>query len=108
MNDLPFQPLLFGGDINVYSVARAFHEAYGVRSIAYGKYPSFPCHGSAIIDYRVCPDNESADAFRRNAKAVAEEFPEYRRGPAGHPHQQGEVLSAVRPVRGGPPGHLHL
>lgn len=76
MNDLPFQPLLFGGDINVYSVARAFHEAYGVRSIAYGKYPSFPCHGSAIIDYRVCPDNESADAFRRNAKAVAEEFPD--------------------------------
>ena len=30
-----FQPLLFGGDINVYSVARAFHEAYGVKSIAY-------------------------------------------------------------------------
>ncbi len=57
-------------------MARAFHEAYGVRSIAYGKYPSFPCHGSAIIDYRVCPDNESADAFRRNAKAVAEEFPD--------------------------------
>ena len=102
----------------------------------------------------MCPDNESADAFRRNAKAVAEEFPDktilllgcgdsyvqlaahckdqlpanvvapyidgalldtlinkeklHRRGPAGHPHQQGEVLSAVRPVRGGPPGHLHL
>ena len=76
MSTPAFQPLLFGGDINVYSVARAFHEAYGVRSIAYGKYPSFPCHGSAIIDYRVCPDNESADAFRRNAKAVAEEFPD--------------------------------
>ena len=30
--DLSFQPLLFGGDINVYSVARAFHEAYGVKS----------------------------------------------------------------------------
>ena len=26
-NALPFQPLLFGGDINVYSVARAFYEA---------------------------------------------------------------------------------
>ena len=76
MSDLNFQPLLFGGDINVYSVARAFHEAYGVISIAYGKYPSFPCHGSAIIDYRVCPDNESADAFRRNVKEVAEEFPD--------------------------------
>ena len=65
MSQLSFQPLLFGGDINVYSVARAFHEAYGVKSIAYGRYPSFPCHGSAIIDYRVCADNESADAFRK-------------------------------------------
>ena len=71
---LSFQPLLFGGDINVYSVARAFHEAYGVRSVAFGKYPSFPCHGSAILDYRVCPDNESDEAFLRNARAVAEEF----------------------------------
>ena len=74
--DLPFQPLVFGGDINVYSVARAFHEAYGIRTIAYGKYPSFPCFNSAIIDYRVCPDNEELDAFRRNAQAVAEEFPD--------------------------------
>ena len=74
MPDLKFQPLLFGGDINVYSVARAFHEAYGVRSVAFGKYPSFPCHGSAIIDYRVCPDNEEEAAFRRNVQAAAEEF----------------------------------
>ena len=50
-----FQPLLFGGDINVYSVARAFHEAYGVKSIAYGYYPSGPAYGSDIIDYRTCP-----------------------------------------------------
>ena len=28
METCSFQPLLFGGDINVYSVARAFHEAY--------------------------------------------------------------------------------
>ena len=75
-NNHPFQPLVFGGDINVYSVARAFHEAYGIRTVAYGKYPSFPCHDSAIIDYRVCPDNEDITAFRRNARAVAEEFPD--------------------------------
>ncbi len=75
-NNHPFQPLVFGGDINVYSVARAFHEAYGIRTVAYGKYPSFPCHDSAIIDYRVCPDNEDITAFRRNAQAVAEEFPD--------------------------------
>ena len=71
------QPLLFGGDINVYSVARAFHEAYGVKSIAYGKFAgTFPCANSSIIDYRSCAENEDADAFVRNVAAVAEECPD--------------------------------
>ena len=69
-----FQPLFFGGDINVYSMARAFHEAYGVRSVAFGKYPSFPCRGSAILDYRVCPENESDEAFLKNVEDVCREF----------------------------------
>ena len=54
------------GDINVYSVARAFHEAYGVRSVCYGKFATGPAYGSTIIDYRVCPDNEDAATFRKN------------------------------------------
>ena len=58
-----FQPLLFGGDINVYSVARAFHEAYGVKSVAFGKFHTFPCAFSSIIDYRTCPDNEDPAVF---------------------------------------------
>ncbi len=68
-----FQPLLFGGDINVYSVARAFHEAYGVRSICYGKFPTGPAYGSDIIDYRPCARNEDAETFRANVAAVAAE-----------------------------------
>ena len=54
-----FQPLLFGGDINVYSVARAFHEAYGVKSVCFGKFASGPAYGSDIIDYRVCAKNDT-------------------------------------------------
>lgn len=73
MSDCNFQPLLFGGDINVYSVARAFHEAYGVKSIAFGKFVSFPCAYSAIIDYRPCPENEDGAVFLQNVKNVAEE-----------------------------------
>ena len=34
---IKIQPVLVGGDINCYSVARAYHEAYGVKSIAFGK-----------------------------------------------------------------------
>lgn len=74
MSELKFQPLLFGGDINVYSVARAFHEAYGVKSVAYGKFNTFPCAFSAILDYRICLDNEDPAAFVRNVEAVCGEF----------------------------------
>lgn len=75
MNEpLSFQPLLFGGDINVYSVARAFHEAYGVNSIAYGKFFTFPCAHSSIIDYRICKRNEEPEAFLRNVETVCREF----------------------------------
>lgn len=76
MSTPPFQPLLFGGDINVYSVARAFHEAYGIKSIAFGKFVCFPCAYSSIIDYRPCPDNEAQTTFLNNVKAVAAEHPD--------------------------------
>ena len=74
MSECKFQPLLFGGDINVYSVARAFHMEYGVKSVAFGKYPSFPCKGSDILDYRVCPNNEDDQTFLNNVADVAKEF----------------------------------
>ena len=61
-----FQPLLFGGDINVYSVARAFHEAYGIQlCLPMASSPPARAYGSTIIDYRVCPENEDAAAFLR-------------------------------------------
>ena len=61
-----FYPLLFGGDINVYSVARAFHEAYGIKSTCYGKFSSGPADRSAIIDYRVCAENEDPAVYLEN------------------------------------------
>ena len=71
-----FHPLLFGGDINVYSMARAFHEAYGIRATAYGRYATGVCHESAILDYRVCAQNEDGPTFLANVRAVAGEHPE--------------------------------
>ena len=73
-HNLAFQPLLFGGDINVYSVARAFHEAYGVKSIAYGKFFTFPCAHSSIIDYRICRENDDPAVFLQNVEKVCAEF----------------------------------
>ena len=75
-SNLSFQPLLFGGDINVYSVARAFHEAYGVKSIVYGKFHTFPCAFSAIIDYRTCPENEEDEVFLQHVNEVCAQLPD--------------------------------
>ena len=47
-----FLPVLLGGDINVYSMARAFHEAYGFASAGFGMTKSGVCMNSAIIDYQ--------------------------------------------------------
>ena len=69
-----FVPLLLGADMNVYSMARAFHEAYGVKTVAYGMYPSGPCVGSAIIDYRVSENNDAPEVVLANVKKVAAEF----------------------------------
>ncbi len=66
-----FYPLLFGGDINVYSVARAFHEAYGIKSTCFGKFASGPADRSAIIDYHVCAENEDADVYLKNVTDFA-------------------------------------
>ena len=58
-----FKVLLFAGDINVYSVARAFHEAYGVKPKVYGKYNSGPCIGSKILDYTANPRADEQEVF---------------------------------------------
>lgn len=36
--DREFIPVLLGGDINTYSVARAFYEQYQVKTYIFGKF----------------------------------------------------------------------
>ena len=58
-----FIPLLFAGDINVYSVARAFHELYGIKPYVFGKYLSGPCADTAIMHYVANPKIDEQDTF---------------------------------------------
>ena len=58
-----FVPLLFAGDINVYSVARAFHEEYGIKPSVYGKYMAWPCIGSKIMNYTANPKVDVSEVF---------------------------------------------
>lgn len=46
----PCRPVILGVDIGVYSLARAFHERYGVTSTVVGRSESGPINDSRILD----------------------------------------------------------
>ena len=48
-----FQPILLGSDINVYGMARAFHEEYGLVSEAYAYFQLSPTKFSRIVNVHI-------------------------------------------------------
>lgn len=68
-----FIPVMLGGDINTYSVARAFYEQYQVKSYIFGKYQSGPSFGSKIIEYHADPRIDTDDYFLETVNRFAKE-----------------------------------
>ncbi len=50
MQDKAFMGIVLGGDMNSYAVARAFYEAYGIRTLVLGQHPIFPTRDSRLIE----------------------------------------------------------
>ncbi len=74
MDNIVIQPVLVGGDINCYSVARAYHEAYGVKSIAFGRYALGATKDSNIIDFRIDPRITEEEEFIKVLLKTADEL----------------------------------
>lgn len=71
--DREFIPVLLGGDINTYSVARAFYERYQVKSYIFGKYATGPSYQSKIIEYKANPKIDIDDYFLQTVNSFAEQ-----------------------------------
>ena len=69
-------PVLLGADLNCYNVARAFHEAYGVRSYAFGRYKLGNTEYCRIVRFRTVPDIDDPEVLLK----ILEEFAQRHAG----------------------------
>lgn len=69
------QPVVLGGDIGAYSAARAFHEAYGVRSVVVSGVATGVVRNSRIITNVVEPEIDDAASVVARLRQVAAEHP---------------------------------
>lgn len=68
-----FQPVILGSDINAYGMARAFHETYGIRSMAFAHFQLSPTKFSKIIDVRIVDGFGELPGFKRTLIEFAKE-----------------------------------
>ncbi len=73
---LDFQPVLLGSDVNVYGMARSFHEAYGISSVAVAKGRLGATSNSRIVTIEVIePRLEEDSVFCETLIRFAGRFP---------------------------------
>ncbi|MBR2339171.1 MAG: ATP-grasp domain-containing protein [Clostridia bacterium] len=71
-----FIPVLLGSDVNVYGMARSFHEAYGLHSVAVGKGRLGATSNSRIVTVEVVePRLEEDEVFCQTLIDFAARYP---------------------------------
>ena len=73
-NDLEFQPIILGADITAYSLARSFHEQYGIKSITLSMTQAGYVDSSDIIENRYFPNMEKDEVAVEKLIEVGKEF----------------------------------
>ena len=71
-----FLPVLLGSDMNVYCMARSFHQAYGIKSVAVGKGMLGATSHSRIVSVEaVEPNLEDDKVFCDTLLKFAKRYP---------------------------------
>lgn len=94
------RPIVVGGDIGAYASARAFHEAYGVRTVVLASVSVGPVAHSTIVDLRIVPDLDDDAGVISAVQAVAAEQPGVPHLVLGSADQAVHALVRVRAALG--------
>ena len=65
-------PVLIGADMNCYNVARAFHEQYGMKSYAFGRYAIGASNYTRIIKFTVVEKLDDPEVMVKTLTDFAE------------------------------------
>lgn len=77
-SSVPFVPVVMGGELATYTLARAFHAELGVRTTVLTRGVPAPVRGSAIIDNVVVPGLDDLDEVVAAVHRVADARPGQR------------------------------
>jgi D-aspartate ligase len=69
-----FLPVILGADITAYSLARSFHEEYGIKSLVLSMSEGGYIANSDIIENRIFPGLENKDVLVKHLIEVGKEF----------------------------------
>lgn len=69
-------PVLIGADLNCYNVARAFHERYGVKSYAFGRYAIGASNYTRIIKFTIVEHMDDPEVMVKTLTDFAEKHPD--------------------------------
>jgi D-aspartate ligase len=74
VKELEFIPVILGGDITTYSLARSFHEEYGIKSIAISTVKNWLNSYSSIIDNIIEPKMNDEETFLKRLLSLGEQY----------------------------------
>lgn len=74
--EIDFIPVLIGGDMNCYTVARAIHEQYGKKSYAFGRFAAGDTKYSKIVECQYNPELDKPEVLLATIKEFAAKRPD--------------------------------